>query len=77
MAGKVKAAVKKKPRQYLTNEKGERTAVLMPIEEYEELIEAAEQLEDIRHLEKANRDDGEPIPWEQLKAALRAEGKLS
>ncbi len=76
MASGAKTGTAKKPRQYLTNEKGERTAVVLPIEEFEELIEAAEQLEDIRHLEKAKKEGGKPIPWEQVKAELRAEGKL-
>jgi len=66
----------KKTRQYLVDEKGQRTAVVLPIAEYEELIEAAEQLDDIRHLEKAKAEGGEPVPWEQVKAELRAQGKL-
>ena len=59
--------------QYLVDKDGKRTAVLLPIEE---LAELAEQVDDIRHLE-ANKDaPGEPIPWEQFKAELCAEGKL-
>ena len=66
----------KNSRQYLVDEKGQRTAVLLPIEEYEDLVEAAEQLDDIRHLEKAKSVRGKPAPWEQVKAELRALGKL-
>jgi len=75
MAPRVKTAAKKS-RQYLVNEKGERTGVLLPMKEYEDLIEAAEQRDDIRHLRRAKRIRGKPVPWEQLKDELRAEGKL-
>ena len=74
-----KRATKKttKPRpQYLVDERGRRTAVVLPIKEFEALLEAAEQLDDIRHLEEAKAEGGEPIPWEQVKEELRAEGKL-
>lgn len=51
--------------------------MVLPIEEYEELVEAAEQREDTRHLEAGKKVKGEPRPWEQVKANLRAEGKLT
>jgi hypothetical protein len=62
--------------QYVVDHKGKRTAVLVPIEVFEELVELAEQREDIRYLEEAKKVPGEPVPWEQLKAELCAEGKL-
>ena len=66
----------KRPREYVVDEQGRRTAVVVPIEEYEELLEAAEQREDVRHLEKARNVPGDPFPWEQVKSELRKEGKL-
>ena len=63
--------------QYVVDENGKRTAVLVPIELFEELVELAEQLEDIRHLEANEAVPGEPMPWEQFVAELRAEGKLA
>ena len=33
--------------QYLTDENGERVSVVLPIEEYEKLLETEEELEDI------------------------------
>lgn len=39
--------------QYVVDAQGRRTAVVLPIEEYEDLVEAAEQLDDIRHRSKA------------------------
>ena len=57
--------------QYVTNESGERTAVILPIEEYEEL------LEDLHLMRVADESKDEPrIPWEQVKAELVSEGKL-
>lgn len=51
--------------------------MVLPIEEYDELVEAAEQREDIRRLEEGKKLKGKDIPWEQVKAKLRAEGKLA
>ena len=70
------AKVAKKSRQYVVDEEGRRKAVLLPIDEYEALLAAAEDLEDIRAADEARAQAGEPVPWEQVKAELRAEGKL-
>jgi hypothetical protein len=43
--------------QFLTDEKGKRTAVVMPIEKYNRLIEKLEDLEDVRLYDEAKRDD--------------------
>jgi len=67
---------RRKLRQYLVDEKGRRTGVVLSLKEYEDLVEAAEQLDDIRYLEEAKAEEGEPVPWEQVKEELRAEGKL-
>jgi PHD/YefM family antitoxin component YafN of YafNO toxin-antitoxin module len=71
-----KTRARKKAKQFLVDEKGRRTAVVLPIEDYEELIEAIEQREDIRRLEAGDKIKGEDISWEEMKAKLRAEGKL-
>lgn len=57
--------------QYITNENGQRTAVIMPIEEYEELLEDLH----VTRIAKETKDD-ERIPWEQVKTELVSEGKL-
>jgi hypothetical protein len=57
--------------QYITNESGERTAVIMPIEEYEELLEDLH----VSRVAEETKDE-ERIPWEQVKNELVAEGKL-
>jgi hypothetical protein len=57
--------------QYVTDEQGERTAVILPIEEYEELLE---DLHVTRVAEETKNE--ERIPWKQVKAELVSEGKL-
>ncbi len=55
--------------QYITDANGERTAVIIPLEEYGEL------LEDLHIIRVAEETKGEPhIPWEQVKAELLSEG---
>lgn len=57
--------------QFVTDAEGQKMAVIVPIDEYEEL------LEDL-HLGRVARESKgeERIPWEQVKEELRAEGKL-
>jgi len=62
--------------QYVVDGNGKRTAVLLPIEVFEELVEAAEDLEDMRAADAARAEGGEPVPWEEVKAELRAKGVL-
>ena len=58
MATRAKAKAAKKSREYVVDEKGRRTGVILTLEEYEELLEAAEQLDDIRHLGRAREARG-------------------
>ncbi len=62
--------------QYLVDKDGKRTAVLLPIEVFEELVQAVEDLEDIQAADEARAEGGEPVPLEVVEARLRAEGKL-
>lgn len=68
--------VKRIPVQYVTDREGKRVAVILPIEEFEELVEAAEQRDDIIHLLQNKEVEGEPISLEEFEARLHAEGKL-
>lgn len=43
--------------QFLTDEKGNRIAVLLPIKKYNKLIEKLEDLEDVRLYDEAKMDD--------------------
>jgi hypothetical protein len=77
-----KARASRKPRatkrrkQFLADAEGRRAWVVLPIEEYDELLEMIEQREDIRRLEEGKRIKGRDIPLEEFEAQLRAEGKL-
>ncbi len=57
--------------QYLTDEAGNKTAVVLPIPDYEKL------LEDIDDLAAIAERRGEPtIPHEEFKAELRRDGLI-
>lgn len=57
--------------QFVTDAEGHKTAVILPIDEYEEL------LEDLHLGQVARESRGEErIQWEQVKEELFAEGKL-
>jgi len=64
-------------REFVTDEEGRRTRVILPIEEYERLLEAIEELEDARESERVMEDiragREERIPWEESKRRRRAE----
>jgi predicted DNA-binding protein len=73
--------------RYITDEAGKRQAVILDIEEYERLLEALEDLEDLRAADEAlaeiEHGEDELIPWEQAKremdeerAELRRRGEL-
>jgi len=57
--------------QYITNEAGERTAIILPIEEFQELLEDVEDLAVL-----AERRDEPTISHEQLVTELRRDGLL-
>jgi prevent-host-death family protein len=49
---------------------GKPAAVLVSSERYEELVEALEDVEDIAAFDAAMAEEGENIPWEEVKADL-------
>ena len=57
--------------QYVSDEAGRRTAVLLPIEEYERLLEDLEDLAAI-----AERRDEPTVSHEELIAGLKRDGLL-
>lgn len=51
--------------QYITDTKGKKMSVILPIREYEKIIEALEELEDIKAYDRAKSRKSEPIPFDQ------------
>ena len=57
--------------QYLTDEKGDRTAVVLPIGEYEKILEDLDDLAVV-----AERREEAVIPHDKFIADLKRDGKL-
>lgn len=57
--------------QYVTDAKGRKTAIIVPIDEYEELLQDVQDLAVL-----AERRDERPIPHEQVVAELKKHGYL-
>ena len=51
--------------QFVVDERGNRTAVLLDIERYSELLEAQEELETIRAYDEAKASGDEAVPLSQ------------
>lgn len=50
---------------FVTDKKGRKIAVQIPIKTYEKLISDSEELEDIKEYRKAKTHKGDEIPFEQ------------
>ena len=64
-----------KPRlhpQYVTDPDGQRKAVILPVEEFEELLEDLDDL-----AVAAERRDDQTVPHQKAKAELKRDGLLS
>ena len=49
---------------------GRPAAVVVSLQRYEELLDAFEETEDVAAFDAAMADEGDNIPWEQVKADL-------
>ena len=56
--------------QYVTDAAGTRIAVQLSVEEYEQLLDEAEMVEDIVAYQAAKSEDGEAVPYEQIRSEL-------
>jgi len=50
--------------QFLTDEKGKRTSVVLPLKQFEEILDELEELEDIRTYDAAKARREEFIPFD-------------
>ncbi len=58
--------------QYITDAKGERISVVLPIKEFATLIEELEELEDIRLFDEAVADNEPSIPIDEAFKMIEA-----
>ncbi len=65
----------KEPTQFLTNEKGEKVAVVISISEYERILEELEELDDIRAYDKAKASGETPVPFDEAIARIERNRK--
>lgn len=57
--------------QYLVDDEGNRTAVVVPISEWVQILELLEELDDVRAYDNAKSLPSEPIPLEQAISEIR------
>ena len=64
--------------QFLTDKKGNRTAVVLPIKQYNKMIEKLEDLEDVRLYDEAKKeDDGYRISIDEAFKIIEEKRKLA
>jgi hypothetical protein len=81
MATKTAKRINKKPAvRYIVNLQGQKTEAVLPISIYRRLLEQAEELEDIRHFDKAMKkqlglQDRDPKASDERPRPYRAQGQ--
>jgi hypothetical protein len=63
------------PTQFLTNEKGEKIAVVISIAEYEKIREELEDLEDIRAFDAAEASGETSVPFDEAMSDIKRSRK--
>lgn len=61
--------------QYITNKKGKRISVVLPIKDFEAIIEDLEDLEDIRLYDQAKKSNEPSVPIDQAFKMIEAKRK--
>jgi PHD/YefM family antitoxin component YafN of YafNO toxin-antitoxin module len=51
--------------QYITNEDGERVSVIIPVSEYEQIIQELENIEDVRLFDEAKKSKEPSMPFDE------------
>ncbi len=59
------------PTQFLTNEKGEKIAVVISIDDYEKILEDLEELWAIREYDEAKASGEKGIPFAEVVASIK------
>jgi PHD/YefM family antitoxin component YafN of YafNO toxin-antitoxin module len=61
--------------QFVVNDRGEKVAVMISVEEYEKILEALEDLEDLRACNERKASGEIPMPLEEALADIRRNRK--
>ncbi len=61
--------------RYLVDERGERVAIVLPLDEYNKLLEELEELDDLRAYDAAKASGEKPIPIDQAFAEIESKRK--
>ena len=56
--------------QFIVNAKGQQSAVLLSMQDWEQLLNILEDLEDAEEISRLKEEDEEEISWEQAKVEL-------
>lgn len=51
--------------QFITDTSGKKVSVILPIKDYEKMLEELEELEDIKAYDRAKARKSDPVPFEQ------------
>ena len=61
--------------QFITDDTGKKLSVVLPINDFKNLMEELEELEDIKLYEQAKADDGPSIPIDEAFRMIEAKRK--
>lgn len=61
--------------QFVTTDAGKKVAVILPIKEYEKMLEELDELEDIRLFDSAKKQSSERVPIKEAFKKLDAKRK--
>ncbi len=63
--------------RYVVDENGKKVGVILPVEEYERMVEELEDLEDARTADEVRasiaRGEDEFVPWEEVRGRIGSE----
>lgn len=60
--------------QFVVDAQWQKSAVMLSLEDWQQLLTILEDLEDAEELRRTKEEDEEAIPWEQAKIQLGIEG---
>ena len=61
--------------QYVTDNNGNKLAIILPIKEYNKMVDDLEELEDIKLYDKAKKDKDESLPIDEAFKLIEQERK--